>query len=276
MLVTAVYGINALDKLNTIAVPLLFIVTIVGTIMAMNKYGTGSLNVDPEEITMSLVDGIALTVSFMAAGCLAASDITRYQATRKDTILSTSLGVAPAGILMIILGAIMTKVASQYDITIVFCEIGIPILGMLVLIAATWTTNTTNAYSGGINAVMMFNLADNKRAAATMVSGLIGTVCALAGFANYFENFLYVLGDFILPVMGVAIADYWIVNKGKPELFKPYEGFNWLGIAAWLIGYAVIKLIPAGVPFAQGILAAALVYVILCRVVKRPQDKVSQ
>ena len=53
MLITAVYGINALDKLNTIAVALLFIVTIVGTIIAVNKYGTGSLNVDPEKITMS-------------------------------------------------------------------------------------------------------------------------------------------------------------------------------------------------------------------------------
>ena len=81
----------------------------------------------------------------------------------------------------------MTKVASQYDITVVFCEIGIPILGMLVLIAATWTTNTTNAYSGGINAVMMLNLADEKRAIATMVSGMIGTICALVGLADHFE-----------------------------------------------------------------------------------------
>ena len=53
MLITAVYGVNALDKLNTIAVALLFIVTIVGIIIAVNKYGTGSLNVDPEKITMS-------------------------------------------------------------------------------------------------------------------------------------------------------------------------------------------------------------------------------
>lgn len=273
MLITAVYGINALDKLNTIAVPLLFIVTIIGTIMAVNQYGSASLGIDPEEITMTMVDGIALTVSFMAAGCLAASDITRYQATRKDTILSTSIGVAPAGILMIVLGAVMTKVASQYDITVVFCEIGIPILGMLVLIAATWTTNTTNAYSGGINAVMMLNLPDEKRAIATMVSGMIGTICALVGLADHFEAFLSILGDFILPVMGVAIADYWILNKGKPERFQFYDGVNWIGILAWLVGYAVIKWIPAGIPFAQGILAAGIVYVVLARTVKRPQDK---
>lgn len=273
MLITAVYGINALDKLNKIAVPALFVITILGTVMALNKYGTAQLNVDPEEITMSFVDGVVLTVSFMAAGCLAASDITRYQATRKDTIMSSSIGVAPAGILMIILGAVMTKVAQQYDITIVFCEIGIPILGMLVLIAATWTTNTTNAYSGGINAVMMFHLPDEKRGTATMVAGAIGTICALLGLGGYFEEFLYILGDLMLPTMGVILADYWIVNKGKPENFKAADGFNWLGILSWLVGYAVIKFIPYGVPFAQGIIAAGLLYVILAKTVRRPQDK---
>lgn len=273
MLVTAVYGINALDKLNKIAVPALFVVTIVGTFLAVNKYGTAQLNVDPEEITMSFIDGIVLTVSFMAAGCLAASDITRYQATRKDTILSSTIGVGPAGILMIILGAVMTKVAQQYDITIVFCEIGLPILGMLVLIAATWTTNTTNAYSGGINAVMMFNLPDNKRAMATMVSGVIGTICALLGFGGYFEEFLYILGDLMLPTMGVILADYWIVGKANPENYKVADGFNWLGIISWLVGYAVIKLIPYGIPFAQGIIAAGILYIILVKMFKRPQDK---
>lgn len=220
MLVTAVYGINALDKLNKIAVPALFVITVVGTILALNKYGTAQLNVDPAEITMSFVDGVVLTVSFMAAGCLAASDITRYQATRKDTILSSSIGVAPAGILMIILGAIMTKVAQQYDITIVFCEIGIPVLGMLVLIAATWTTNTTNAYSGGINAVMMFNLSDEKRGMATMVSGIIGTICALLGLGGYFEEFLYILGDLMLPTMALYLPITGLLTRQSLRTLK--------------------------------------------------------
>lgn len=275
MLVTAVYGINALDKLNKVAVPALFVITIVGCIMALNKYGTAQLSVNPEVPTMSFVDGIVLTVSFMAAGCLAASDITRYQKTRKDTIFSSTFGVAPAGILMIVLGAIMTRVAQQYDITLVFCEIGIPIIGMLVLIAATWTTNTTNAYSGGINAVLMFNLVENRRAPATMIAGVIGTVCAIFGLANYFEDFLYILGDALLPTMGVILADYWIVDKGKAENFKIYDGFNWLGIVSWLCGYAVIKFIPYGVPFAQGIIVAAVLYVIFAKTLRRPQDRLS-
>lgn len=273
MLVTAVYGINALDILNRIAVPALFAITIIGCIMALNKYGTANLSNDPATPTMTIIGGIVLTVSFMAAGCLAASDITRYQKTRKDTILSSSLGVAPAGILMVVLGAIMTRVAEQYDLTLVFCQIGLPIVGMIVLIAATWTTNTTNAYSGGINAVLMCHLSDDKRAMATMVSGLIGTVCALFGLADHFESFLYILGDLLLPTMGVILADYWILGKGKPENYKMPGGFNWLGIISWLCGYAVIKLIPYGIPFAQGIIVAGLLYIILAKTIKRPQDR---
>lgn len=77
----------------------------------------------------------------------------------------------------------------------------------------------------------------------------------------------------MLPTMGVILADYWIVNKAKPENYKTADGFNWLGIVSWLAGYAVIKFIPYGVPFAQGIIAAGLLYVILAKTVGRPQDK---
>ena len=272
MLVTAVYGIRALDKLNKVAVPALFVITVVGCFLALKQYGTTQLSVNPEDPTMSFIDGIVLTVSFMAAGCLAASDITRYQKTRKDTILSSSLGVAPAGVLMVIMGAIMTRVAEQYDITLVFCQIGIPVLGMLVLIAATWTTNTTNAYSGGINAVLMFHLAENKRAVATMVSGIIGTVCAVMGLADHFEDFLYILGDLLLPTMGVILSDYWIVGKGKVENFKMYDGFNWAGLISWICGYLVIKLIPYGVPFMQGIIVAGILYIILNKVLNKNKN----
>ena len=46
------------------------------------------------------------------------------------------------------------------------------------------------------------------------------------------------------------------------------DGFNWIGIISWLCGYAVIKLIPYGVPFAQGIIIAAALYVILAKMIK--------
>ncbi len=273
MMVTAIYGINALGWLNKIAIPALFIVTLIGCWLSLKQYGTAELYTNTSDGSMSMVDGILLTVSFMTAGCLAAADVTRYQATRRDTIFSSTAGVFPAGVLMVILGAVMTKVANQYDITQVFCDVGIPVLAMIVLISATWTTNTANAYSGGINAVLMLNLKDDKRAIATLVSGLLGTICAAFGLADHFEAFLTILGEIMLPMMGVIIADYWIVGRGKALNYKMRAGFNWVGIVSWLAGYAVTKLVTFGVPFLQGIIVTMIIYVIGMKFFGTAMDK---
>ena len=262
MLITAVYGIQAMDLLNKIAVPALFVLVITGCIMALNQFGTSGLNAAPESVTMTIPEGIVLTMSFMASGCLVSADVTRYQKSRKETILSTGFGVFPAGALLVVAGALMTQVANQYDITLVFSDIGLPIIGMIVLIAATWTTNTSNAYAGGLSAVLLFHLKDEHRAMATLVTGLVGTVLAMIGFSNYFEEYLSFMGDFMIPMLGIIIADYWIVKRGDPTKYAHKAGFNVIGVVAWLSGYAIMKLIPIGFPFLQGVLGSMILYVV--------------
>lgn len=269
MLITAVYGIQAMDLLNKIAVPALFVLVIAGCAMALNQFGTADLNMPPESITMTIPEGIVLTMSFMASGCLVSADVTRYQRSRKETVLSTGFGVFPAGALLVVAGALMTKVANQYDITLVFSDIGLPIIGMIVLIAATWTTNTSNAYAGGLSAVLLFHLKDEHRAMATLVTGLVGTVLAMVGFSNYFEEYLSFMGDFMIPMLGIIIADYWIVKRGDPAKYVRKKGFNVMGVVAWLSGYAIMKLIPVGFPFLQGVVGSMVIYVVGMLLIKQ-------
>ena len=47
---------------------------------------------------------------------------------------------------MIMVGAIMAIGTGNYDVTSMFAGLGLPFVAMLVLILATWTTNTGNAY----------------------------------------------------------------------------------------------------------------------------------
>ena len=269
MLITAVYGIDALDKLNKIAIPALIVVTCIGCFIAVSRFGLDNLY-QPVEQTMSFIDGVVLTVSFMATGALNAPDFTRYQRTRKDTFLSSVVGVMPAGVAMLVLGAVMTRIAAQYDISLVFCDIGLPVLGMLVLILATWTTNTTNAYSAGLNAVMVFGLAENKRSAATVVLGVIGTALAVFGIAGYFEDFLYLLGDTFMPIVGIFIIDYWVLARGKAELYRFREGWHWSGLVALVCGFAATRL-PFGISFINGMVVAAALYFVLELVLRKPQ-----
>lgn len=267
MLLTAIYGIKALDKLNTIAVPALVIVTTIGCFLAFQKFGTASLMNAVETPSMSFLDGVVLTISFMATGALNAPDFTRYQKNRKDVVLSSTIGVMPAGIAMLILGAFMTKIASEYDITLVFAQVGIPVLGLIVLMLATWTTNTTNAYSAGMDAVMVFGLKDDKRAMATIVLGGIGIVLSALGISNFFESFLYLLGDTFMPIVAIFLIEYYLICKGKASDYQLREGWYWGGILAWGFGFAATR-IPWGVSFINGMIIAGLCYLAFRLVLK--------
>ena len=157
MLTTAVYGFSAMGKLNIIAVPALLIVCLIGCFLAMKEHGTEALNVYVEP-TMTFVQGVTLTTGFLAMQVTTAADITRYQTGRKNTLKATLWGTTPAGILMLVIGILMAKVAGQHDISLVLIDIGLPILGMIVLILAAWTTNTSNVYLAGIDIVNVLKM----------------------------------------------------------------------------------------------------------------------
>lgn len=259
MLLSAVFGMNALKKLDSISIPLLVIIMIAGTVMAFKKFGSDGLHVEVEQ-TMSMIQGIGLSFSFTALAAVTCSDITRFQKDRKETIKSTFWGILPAAVFTLVLGILMTKVANDYDISSVLATVGMPFLGIVVLILATWTTNSLNAYSAGLDVVMTFNLPDNKRKTATLVSGLIGIVLAVLGILGHIETFLSLLAYVFSAMGGVMFADYWIVGKGKPESWHNVEGFNWAGIIATVIAIAVAVLV--GIDY-SGLLWAVIAYVIV-------------
>ena len=227
MLSTAVQGIDGLKWLNTICVPLLFIVFVIGMVMAINKFGTGNLGDEAQGEPMSMIDGIFLTLSFLSCGMTVAPDVTRYQKTRGGVFASSFVGLCPAGIILLIVGAVLTKATGEYDISVVLLQAGLPAIGLIILILATWTTNTNNAYCAGISTVAMLNMKDNKRAIATAVCGAIGTVLAMMGFDALIGTFVDLLGVFFFPVAGVMLVDYWIIRKGDPNAWKLSKLLMW-------------------------------------------------
>ena len=265
MLTTAVYGFSAMGKLNIIAVPALLIVCIIGCFLAMKEHGTEALNVYVEP-TMTFVQGVTLTTGFLAMQVTTAADITRYQTGRKNTLKATLWGTTPAGILMLVIGILMAKVAGQHDISLVLIDIGLPVLGTIVLILAAWTTNTSSVYLAGIDIVNVFNLKDDKRAMVTLIAGVLGTLLAVFGVMNQFEAFITWLGAAFSPMAGVLLADYWIISKGKPQNWKPREGFYWIGIIAWLLGFILNIFVTQGLVLVQSIALSGAAYIILYKI----------
>ncbi len=263
MLLTAVFGVHALEKLDKISIPLLMIIMCYGTYLAFKIYGTGGLNSSDTVQTMSFMSGVALSFNFTAVGTITAADYTRFQRSRKDTVKSVFYGLFPMGVITLVMGILLTKISGEYDISMVLINVGLPLLGIIALVISTWTTNSTNAYSAGLNIVMALNLNDKKRREATLISGIIGIILCDVGILGHIEGVLSLLSYVVCPIGGVILADYWVVGKGKAKNFNPIDGVNWAGVIAWAIG-AIIAYFVIKVEFA-GIIAGFIVYLILER-----------
>lgn len=271
MLITAVIGIDSLKWLNRISVPALVIIMAAGCYMAIQNFGTEALGNEVEE-TMSIIDGIALTASFMGVTMACAPDFTRYQKTRGGVWASSFVGIMPAAVALMIMGAVLTKIIGENDLSLVMCMIGMPLLGTVVLILATWTTNTTNAYTAGINLVMLFKTADDKRALITGISGVIGTVLAIAGLLNDISSFFDWLGYLFLPVGGVMVGDYWLLRKAKAENWGYTKGFNWAGIIAWALGCVIAIKLPVSYAIFVGFFVSVILYVALYKLLPKQAE----
>ncbi len=273
MFITAVYGVKWMAVLNYIAVPLLVILCAYGGIYAIDTAGWGTINSAVTENLMTMPVAISTVIGLFALGATCNSDYTRYCRTRGDVVKATVIGVMPAALLMIMVGAIMAVGTGNFDVTAMFAGLGLPIVAMLVLILATWTTNTGNAYMSGLAACKMFSVKDSKRPFVTMLCGALGIVLAVAGLADFLSTYISILGAVVPPIMGVVICDYFVICKGKKENWAPVRGINWIGILAWMIGggFALLETLGAVTVFSSaldGVVLSFAAYWILYSLLK--------
>ncbi|GMQ61419.1 cytosine permease [Vallitalea maricola] len=283
MLVTACYGFKGLKWLNYLAVPLLLIVCGYGVWAAMVQFDGAAVIADYTPATpIPLMSGISLVVATFAVGGAISSDYCRFAKSRKDVIKSSILGVLPAGLIMLLIGALMSIVTGQYDISTVLTTVGVPAIGLVALVLATWTTNITNAYSGGLSLSNLLGFDESKFKITTAVAGGVGTLLAVIGVLNQLTSFLSLLSALVPALVGTLIADYWIIGRGKKENFKIREGVSAKGMISFVAG-ALIACITGGtfaafptlitalpildIPFfigpLNGILVAMFVYIML-------------
>ena len=263
MLATSVTGYTFMKVLNYVAVPFLVITCIYGAVRGINIMGISDLMAYTPSESMTMTSGVSICIGGMAASVVISSDYSRYSKSRADTLKASFFGVLPAGVIMVSIGGIMGVTTGESDITQMFVNIGFPVISMLILVLATWTTNTGNAYVAGMACMKIGNFREELRPRVTLIAGAIGIVMALTGLANSLTAFLNILSAIMPPVAGVMIADYYIFGKAKPESWYRVKGVNWIGILSWGVG-AVAGLFFSF--FSSGfdsILAATIAYIIL-------------
>lgn len=287
MLLTACFRFSGLKWLNKIAVPLLGIVLIYALIYNLvSGNGRALIGYEPSA-PIGLISGISLTVGSFVVAAAISGDYCRFAKNRKDVVKSSVLGVLPAGLVVLMLGGILAICTGSYDISVFLSASGLPLIGLIALVLATWTTNVSNAYSGGLALSVLLGQDEKKSRITTAVSGLIGTILTAAGILNSIQGFLSLLSAIVPAVMGVMIADYWLLRKGNVAKFEIRRGFYAPGIIAFAVGAFIACMtggtfasIPAlsslNFPFfigsVNGIVAALVLYVIIEKAVEKKKN----
>lgn len=281
MLLTACFRFTGLKWLNKIAVPLLGIVLAYTLIYNFVTGGGSALSSYTPSAPMSFVGGVSMTVGSFVVAAAISGDYCRFAKNRKDVVKSSVIGVLPAGLVVLMIGAILAICTGSYDISVFLSSAGLPLIGLIALILATWTTNVSNAYSGGLSLSVLLGQDEKKSQLTTAIAGVIGTILAAVGILNSITGFLSLLSAIVPALMGVLIADYWIIGKGKVENYKMRDGFYAPGLISFIVG-ALVACITGGTfasisflsflnfPFLigpiNGIIVAMVVYVIIEKV----------
>jgi len=230
--------------------------------------------------TTSLLLGLDLVIAMPVSWWPLVSDYNRFARSARDSVLGTTAGYSIANTVFYVLGAGLVALGLSQGETNFLAVIGLLGLGAfpLLIILVDETDNAfANVYS---TAVSIQNLTPRRRQLAFI---LAATVIAMAGagllwargegIGGSYEGFLLLIGGLFVPLLGVVIADSFLVRRNhysKGDFFEAAPRWRWPAFASWIPGaalYFVIVLfgLPIGATLPSFALAAGL-HVTLSRV----------
>lgn len=233
IIVWLLIGLSNLGKLNTIAMGLLFVLSLV---MFKIIFFDGGHNVGPVGEAMSFGAALELAVAMPLSWLPLISDYTREaQKPVKATLVSVIVySLVSSFMYMIGLGA--SLFAQTGDIAQIMLKAGLGIVGLLIIVFSTVTTTFMDAYSAGVSALSISEKLNEKWIAITVT--IVGTVAAMLYPMDNISNFLYLIGSVFAPMIAIQIADYFIIKNRREESF-----INLKNTLAWICGFVIYRLL---------------------------------
>lgn len=237
MAITAFWGYRSINRLSTIAVPLLLLLLVVGVIVAFVVNGPSGLDA-PVAQTVTFGGAVSLVMGIFILGVVLAPDMARWARTPKQAMIAGFVGFFFGNSIIIVVSILLARLTDGTELMAIFFVLGLGGVAVIVLILAQWTTNTTNLYSAGLAFAAISERLDRRTV--TAVLGVIGVVIGVIGAADYFVPFILVIGIVIAPYGGVYLAAFFTGRRGPRWAHgAAVPTVDVWSIAAWVVGILV-------------------------------------
>lgn len=233
IIVWIVIGIKNLGKLNTAAMALLFLLTVVlGWVIFSGRGGDGFVSGD----TVSFGAAVELSVAMPLSWLPLISDYTREaQKPFRATVVSALVyGVVSCFMYLIGMGAAI--LTGTYDIAAIMVKAGLGIAGLFIIVLSTVTTTFLDAYSAGVSSSVITPFIKEKWAAIAVT--VIGTAAAILYPMDNITDFLYLIGSVFAPMIAIQIADTFLLKND----FRSMK-FYTPNLLIWACGFILYRIL---------------------------------
>ena len=242
MVLTAIWGFKALDKLSVFAVPLMGILLGVAVYFSLRLASWHAI-ISTRGIAMGKGTATSLVVGSFIVGAILLPDLCRYARGRWEGVAAAAVSLGVIFPAVFYCAMIPSLATGKNDLVLIMIGLGIGLPALVLLIFATWSTNSHNLYSTSLTLASLFP--ETKKWKLTLVAGVTGTAIAAAGITDHFIGFLLSLGTSIPAIAGIYAADFFIVSRQNysTERLRAIGNINVGAFIAWIgstaFGFAV-------------------------------------
>lgn len=190
--------------------------------------------------------GLDLVIAMPISWWPLIADYNRFAQSSRKAFVGTTVGYVIANTWFYLLGAVMVLVLGLSDTSAVFAEAIVGVYGALALLAilADETDNGfANIYSTSVSIQNIRPKATLRRLVPIVTAAGLAVAAILSGVPRasvlFYEPFLYFIGGIFVPMLGVVLADVFVVRRsgyGAEEFRDVLTRPGLPAFVAWCLG----------------------------------------
>lgn len=231
VIIWVILGVKSLEKINTIAMGLLFIVTIILSFVLFKDSNHSILTSGNMTFGSALELSIAMPLSWLPL-------ISDYTKSAKEPKKSTFVSVLVYFIVscwMYLIGLGATIITGESDIAMIMLKANLGIAAIIIIVFSTVTTTYLDVFSAGISSVSIKKNLNPKLV--SIIVCIIGLVLVLFTPITQYENFLYFISSVFAPMISIQIVDFFYLKKDNS-----INNFDYLNLGLWFLGFIIYRI----------------------------------
>lgn len=273
---SAVKGIHTVTYVGFFAVPLILTLLCItgGKSLEILGGAEGVLAKNPSAPgSLTVAGGVTAMVGSFACGAGGASpDIQRFCKKRSHAWIVSLVTFAVAYPFLMATASVISLATGASSFVDAYSALGMLPMGSVAVFLLAWSTINADYYTASLSFSGAIGI---KRETATVCIAAVGGILALLGSGFFLEQYLTAMTAFMVPVVGVAFSDYYLVNKGKypePQVAvakdSPIPPVKWgavIGYTAGVVTLFVSEKLSFFIPPVNCLLVTVILHWVGCR-----------